>query len=126
MSKLLITLICLLFSTLSSASTVTITAQYREAANIFVIMDCVSGWWDKTFCQDDGAYQKEWSDRFGSSEQDQDLFSKYDSLRRRYYKGLGLPKDNVGPYSDGVFAKKASITEDRIAPIFYSSQTLED
>lgn len=125
MNNVLIFLFCVLVPSLSHSATVSMTAKYREAANVFVIMDCVSGWWEGTFCNDDGAYQKEWLKRFGISSEDKDLFSKYDALRQRYYKGLGAPKDESGPSSDGIFAKKASISEDLIAPAFYSSDKLE-
>jgi hypothetical protein len=89
-------------------------------------MDCVSGWWGKTFCQDDGgAYQKYWTEHFGLTGEEQDLFKKYDSVRQRYYKGLGLPPDDFGPFKDGLFAKRTGIAEDRLAPAFYSSDTLD-
>lgn len=122
----LLFLTILILPTLGQSASVSFTAQYREAGNIFVIMDCVSGWWDKTFCQDDGAYQKEWSKRFGLTDEEKKLFSKYNDLRQRYYKGLGAPKDEIGPYADGIFAKKASITEDLIAPSFYGSTNLNE
>ncbi|MES2801348.1 MAG: hypothetical protein V4654_02550 [Bdellovibrionota bacterium] len=110
----------------SQASTVTITAKYREAANIFTIMDCASGWWDKSFCYDDGQIQEEFKTRFGISDQDKTLFKKYDELRKKYYRGLGAPKEDTGPYSDGIFAKKSGIKEDLIAPAFYSSDKLDE
>ncbi len=108
------------------ASSISISVKYSEAANTFVIMDCVSGWWDKTFCQDEGgAYQRYWIDRFGLSPEEQALLKKYDALRQQYYKGLGLPKDDIGPYKDVLFAKKSGMNEDQIAPAFYGSDNLD-
>jgi hypothetical protein len=123
--KIFLTLL-VVWPNLAIASSISISAKYREAANTFVIMDCVSGWWDKTFCQDDGgAYQKYWTEHFGLTGEDQDLLKKYDSVRQRHYKGLGLPRDDFGPFKDGLFAKRTGISEDRLAPAFYSSDTLE-
>lgn len=108
------------------AGSVSISAKYREAANTYIIMDCLSGWWDKTFCQDDdGEFQRYWTERFGLSDEDREFFKKYDNFRHRYYKGLGLPKDKAGPFGDGIFSKTSGITEDLITPIFFGSDTLE-
>lgn len=110
----------------ASKNSITITVKYREAANTFVIMDCVSGWWNKTFCQDeDGAYQKYWIEHFGLSENEKGIFKQYDMVRKKYYKGLGLPKDDTGPFKDGLFARKSGIAEDQIAPSFYDSDNLD-
>ena len=109
----------------SALAKVSISAHYREPANTFDIMDCVSGWWDGTFCHDDGEYQREWEKRFGLSTEDRDLFKKYDAFRRKYYRGLGLPKEEF-QRSDGLFAKRAAINEDVIAPVFYSSESLDE
>lgn len=109
----------------ASAGQVSIKATYRPAANLFDILDCVSGWWDFTYCMDEGAYQKEWKKRFGLSEADRAEFKKYDLFRRRYFRGVGAPKEVYQP-GDGLFAKKSSIHEDLIAPAFYSSQNLAE
>lgn len=117
----------LLLPTLSNASSISISARYSEAANTFLIMDCLSGWWDRTFCQDKGGgVQEYWTKKFGLIAEDQILFKKYDDIRKRYYKGLGVAKDDIGPYADGLFAKKSGITEDLLAPLFYSSNNLQE
>lgn len=116
----------LLFPVFVQANPISISAKYSEAANTFTIMDCLSGWWDKGFCQDDeGAFQRYWVERFGLNKEDYDFFVEYDNFRQRYYKGLGLPKDEPGPFGDGLFSKKSGIAEDLIAPIFYSSSTVD-
>ncbi|MDO9183062.1 MAG: hypothetical protein Q7U04_11670, partial [Bacteriovorax sp.] len=126
MIKKIFLFLLLLFPLLGEAGSISISAKYSEAANTFVIMDCLSGWWDKTFCQDDGGeFQKYWAKRFGLTSEDRDLFKQYDVVRQKYYKGLGLPKDDIGPFKDGLFSKRSGITEDQIAPSFYSSDTLE-
>lgn len=106
-------------------SKVSISAHYREPANSFDIVDCVSKWWDGTFCNDEGAYQKEWENRFGISDEDRNLFKKYDSFRRKYFHGMGLPNVETN-IADGLFSKRRAIDEDPVAPAFYSSQTLEE
>jgi hypothetical protein len=121
--SVLVVIFLMAFSHFGRAASVSISAHYREAANIFDIMDCVSGWWDGTF---EGAYRKEWKKRFGVDADDQAFFKKYDQFRQKYFKGLGQPKNETGPFSDGLFAKRASIGEDLISPAFYSSQKLSD
>jgi hypothetical protein len=111
---------------LAVSATVSISAKYRAAANVFVIMDCVSGWWDKSFCLDEGAYQKEWSARFGLNDIEISHFKQYDVIRQKYYRGLGAPKEDTGPFSDGIFAKRSGIKEDLIAPAFYSSESIPE
>ncbi len=119
-------LMFVLLATNANAARVSILARYSESADVFVIMDCVSGWWDSSYCLDDGAYRNVWKDRFGMSVADIETFKKYDQVRQRYYKGLGLPKDPPEPYSDGIFAKRSSITEDQISPAFFSSESLDE
>lgn len=109
-----------------SAEKISITAHYREAANVFLIMDCVSGWWDKTFCYDDGAYQLEWKKLFGISNDDFESFKKYDQIRKKYYRGMGASKEDAGAFDDGIFPKKAQINEDLLAPSFYGSAHLDE
>ncbi len=104
---------------------VSIEAKYREAGNAFDILDCVSGWWDFSFCNDGGSYQEEWKKRFSISNDDKVLFNQYDALRKKYFQGLGLPKQEFIP-DDGIFAKRASLTEDLVAPAFYSSNSLDE
>ena len=116
----------LFFSPCSHSAQVKISAHYREAADIFFTMDCVSGWWDGSFCSDGDLFQKVWKERFGLSEEDQNLFKQYDLVRSRYYRGKGAPKEDTGPYSDGLFAKKSGIAEDLLAPSFLSSPTLPE
>jgi hypothetical protein len=124
--KFVVFLTCFL-AAYSYAGGVSITAHYREAADIFDIMDCTSGWWEHTFCADERAYQIEWEKRFGEfSKEDKTFFTQYDQIRRKYFRGLGMPTEDTGPYTDGVFAKRKSITEDLIAPAFYGSNDLDE
>lgn len=120
----LIYLLC--FSPFSHSAQVKISAHYREAADIFSTMDCVSGWWEGSFCSDGDLFQKIWKERFGLSQEDQALFKQYDVVRSRYYRGKGAPKEDTGPYSDGLFAKKSGIAEDLLAPAFLSSSTIPE
>ena len=73
-----------LYSSFAGANVV-LSSTYREAANIFQILDCSSGWWGD-FCGDEGAYKRDFEARQKLSIEDHDAFKSYGNIRRRYYR----------------------------------------
>lgn len=76
---------------------VKITVAYREAADLFFLMDNVSEW-DKGAT--DPLYRAEWTKRFGWSAQDQEIADRYREYRNRTMKDIVpdgiLPADVAG------------------------------
>lgn len=98
-----------------------ITVVYRDAANVFEILDNLSGWW-KGKC--DPEYREEWARRFGISAEDEQRFLAYKQIRKRYY-----PRPESDPQADpattrnGLFAPLKA--PDRLAEAFYASSTVD-
>lgn len=123
--KLIIILASLVSGSSRAFSAVTLTATYREAANIFDIMDCASNWWEG-YCNDDGEFRKEWDRRFNSDTKDQELFKQYKVIREKYYNDIdGKEKDPL-KNPNGFFARTGQTQEDRLAKAFYGSSSLDD
>jgi len=104
---------------------VTLKASYREAANIFDIMDCSSNWWDG-YCNDDGEYQKEWIRRFKLSDKDKELFTQYKNVREKYYSDVDGKEKDPSKNPNGFFSRTGQIQEDRLAKTFYGAANLND
>lgn len=111
----------ILISSLSYAS-VTFRADYREAANVFQILDCVSNW-EPDFCSDNGEYRKFWKAQFGLTEEDKKFFKEYATIRSKYFD---LAASDISWKIDGVFSRASEINEDRLSPYFYASRNLPE
>jgi hypothetical protein len=109
-------------STLAHAD-VKLKAVYSESANIFDVMDNVSNWWDG-FCEEE--YQKFWTNRYGISDDERVLFSRYKQLRERYYSDPDQAEKDPLKNRNGFFATSGAISADPLAEAFYSSSTLTE
>ncbi|MCK0127820.1 hypothetical protein [Erythrobacter sp. F6033] len=74
--------------------------EYSETADLFSMMDHVSGWWDG-FTHP--RYRSEWETRFGWSEDDQQWADRYREYRRRTYQGETQSGD-IATSPNGLFA----------------------
>lgn len=85
---------------------VQIRASYSGPANLFSLMDNVSGWLPEFT---DAAYRQEWTRRFGWSKADQAWADRYSEYRHRTYSD---PSQGRMPATspDGLFAPSASNT----------------
>lgn len=100
-----------------------INVMYRETANVFTVMDQVSEW-KKDFCK--VAYKNYWKEKYPLSKEDQSYFARYKKLREKYFVN---PESNVADVTkakSGLFVEAESLTEDPLARVFYSSETLEE
>jgi hypothetical protein len=91
----------------------TLDVTYRDAANVFEILDNVSVWWRG---KADPEYRKYWEQRYGLTEADQHRFASYKEIRKRYFSHEDDP-------DGGLFAPAKA--PDRIAETFYDVETLE-
>jgi hypothetical protein len=98
-----------------------LTVVYREAANIFEILDNVSSWWTGK-C--DPEYREDWQRRFGITAEDEKRFAVYKEIRKRYY---AYPPDvretDPSKTANGVFAPRKA--PDRLAEAFYGATTVD-
>ncbi len=101
---------------------VQITASYSEPANLFSLMDNVSGWLPEFT---DAAYREEWARRFGWSKLDQAWAVRYSKYRHRTYKD---PSQGRMPATspDGLFAPSGANTaeSDPLATHFLSQRSI--
>jgi hypothetical protein len=99
-----------------------VMVQYREAANVFEILDNVSNWLpDKC----DAEYRAEWERRFGITPEDERSFAAYKEIRKRYYPPPPeVPPGGPAKTEHGLFAPGKP--PDRIAETFYASDTLPE
>ncbi len=99
-----------------------ITVTYREAANVFEIMDNVSMWLSGK-CDEE--YRAYWQERFGVSPADEQRFASYKQLRKRSYP---RPPNDAADGSDArpasLFAPRKPV--DRLADAFYDSATVDE
>ena len=88
------------------SATVSLKASYNETADLFSLMDNVSGWLPGFT---DSAYREEWTRRFGWSQSDQEWADRYSEYRHRTYSD---PSQGILPATspDGLFAPSAANT----------------
>jgi hypothetical protein len=97
---------------------VSIAVTYREAANVFEILDNLSGWWSGK-C--DPEYRAYWKERYGITADDEQRFATYKQIRKRHYP---YPTPDEG--HDGevdLFGPTKAV--DRFAQAFYAAATLD-
>jgi hypothetical protein len=97
-----------------------LVVTYREAANVFEILDNVSSWLpDKC----DSEYRTYWQQRFGITPEDDQRFSAYKAIRERYYTFPADQEKDPLKSKNGLFAQRKP--PDRVAEAFYGAATLE-
>lgn len=102
-------------------NTASITVTYREAANVFEIMDNVSSWLPGK-CDEE--YRAYWNERFGITPADEQRFASYKQLRKRSYPRPPDGQDGSDPRTTSLFGPVKPI--DRFAAAFYDSQSLDE
>lgn len=95
-------------SAVPARADVKIEASYREAPNLFSLMDNVSGWLPEFT---DTAYRAEWTRRFGWTKSDQAWADRYSEYRHRTFSD---PSQGTMPATsaDGLFAPSGANTAD--------------
>src|SRR5262249_13757064 len=94
---------------------------YREAANVFEILDNLSNWWSGK-C--DPEYRAYWVERFGVTPEDEQRFASYKAIRKRYYDYGPSAEPTPPKPEDVLFAPRKP--PDRIAEAFYGAQTVAE
>lgn len=100
-----------------------INVVYKEPANIFTVMDQVSEW-NKDFCKT--VYKNYWKGKYPFSKADQNYFARYKKLREKYFINADSNIKDVTKAKSGLFVEAESLTEDPLAKVFYSSETLTE
>ncbi len=100
-----------------------INVAYREAANVFTVMDQVSGW-KEGFCK--STYKNYWKKKYPLSKEDQSYFGRYKNLRGKYFVNSESEITDATKATSGLFEAKEALTEDPLAKAFYSSETMEE
>ncbi len=101
-------------------SAVSITVTYREAANVFEILDNLSNWWSGK-CEVE--YRTYWKERFGITAEDDQRFAAYKQLRKRHYPH---PPDDERESEARIPLFGPVKPADLFAEAFYASDTVED
>lgn len=100
-----------------------IKISYREVANLFTIMDQVSGW-KKEFCKE--IYGQIWKEMYPLRKQDSIFFKRYKELREKYFFNPDRSTKALNESASGLFYADTSLTEDPIGYVFYQAKTLEE
>lgn len=93
--------------------------RYREAADVFEILDNLSLWWSGK-C--DPEYREHWQGRFGVTADDEQRFKAYKAVRKRYYEDRAGADPDPTKSTHGVFARRKPV--DRFAEAFYGASDL--
>ncbi len=100
---------------------VQIVVGYREAANVFEILDNVSDWLPG---KADEEYRRYWKERFGISPEDEQRFASYKQIRKRTYPRPSEGSGDGKPDEPSLFGPRKPI--DRFAESFYASASLDE
>lgn len=106
-----------------SDSTLEIQIVYSASADIFEIMDNVSGWWEG-FTED--GYKSYWLKRFGINKKDEAFFETYSNLRAKYYNDPDQKPRDPMKNRNGLFSTIGSASADPLAEAFHTSNSLEE
>ncbi|WP_395374251.1 hypothetical protein [Marinicella sp. W31] len=107
----------------SDTQIIEIQFEYSVSADVFEIMDNVSGWW-QGFTKPE--YKIFWAEKYGVSKKDDALFETYAHLRSKYYNDPSQSQKDILKNRNGFFASLESDTVDPIAQAFYTSNSLEE
>ncbi len=99
-----------------------IEVRYREAADVFEMLDQVSAWWPDYV---EPAYRQSWIDARRLEPGDSTYFARYAQLRARH---VDRTSEAGGGRRDGsgLFTAAATATADPVAAAFYQSDSLAE
>jgi hypothetical protein len=98
-----------------------ITVRYREAADVFEMLDQVSAWWPDYV---EPAYRQSWIDAGRIRSEDSTYFAQYARLRERHIDRSGQTGSGERRGASGLFTAAATATADPVAAVFYASDSM--
>jgi len=98
-------------------------AHYRQAADVFEMLDNVSDWWPG---YTDVLYREYWARHVGLSAADDTMLARYAALRTRHFSKAGQSNENPATSEGGLFTARATLSADRVGDVFYRSATIDD
>lgn len=119
-----VVVLLLICGTMPANAKTTITVSYSAPADLYSIMDNVSGWLDGFVIS---AYREEWVRRFGWSADDQKWVDRYREYRTRTFL-VDTPDPDPLTTPDGIFASRNENVAgaDPLATYFLGRPTIEN
>lgn len=106
-----------------SAAPQAAAVHYRQAADVFELLDNVSDWWPG---YTDARYRSDWIRTIGLSAADDTLLSRYAKLRVRYFDKRGQSNEDPSTSEGGLFTARATLDADPVGDVFYRSATVSE
>ena len=105
----------------AAAQLPSVVVRYREAADVFEMLDQVSAWWPEYV---EPAYRLAWTDAHLLQPGDSAFFARYAELRARHFDRTG--QDSHGNFREGsgLFTARSTLLADPMASAFYQSDSL--
>ena len=105
----------------ATAQVPSVVVRYREAADVFEMLDQVSAWWPEYV---EPAYRLAWTDAHLLQPDDSAFFARYAELRARHFDRTG--QDTNGSFRGGsaLFTSRSTLAADPVASAFYRSDSL--
>lgn len=100
-----------------------IEVRYREAADVFEMLDQVSAWWPDYV---EPAYRQSWIDAGRIRPDDSTYFAQYAQLRARHMNRMSQTGSGERRGGSGLFTAGAAATADPVAAAFYQSDSLTE
>lgn len=100
-----------------------VEVRYREAADVFEILDHVSDWWPGYL---EPEYRRAWADSVGFRRGDEEMFARYKAVRERYFDRSGQGGDTPWREGSGLFTDRAVLAADPVGAAFYASETVDE
>jgi hypothetical protein len=111
----------MLFLAVPSVSRAQVAAHYRQAADVFEILDNVSNWWPGYSNQQ---YRGYWEKHLGLSTTDEELLSEYARLRERHFDKTGQNNEDPSVSEGGLFSARTTLHADPVGEAFFRSETV--
>jgi hypothetical protein len=96
--------------------------RYREAADVFEMLDQVSAWWPDYV---EPAYRQAWIDAGRIRPDDSTYFAQYARLRERHVDRSGQTGSGERRGASGLFTAAATSTADPVAAAFHASDSID-
>jgi hypothetical protein len=96
-------------------------AHYRQAADVFELLDNVSNWWPG---YSDARYREYWVRTFGLSAEDDSLLARYARLRERHFDKTGQSNEDPATSEGGLFTARSTLHADPVGDVFLRSETI--
>jgi len=97
--------------------------HYRQAADVFELLDNVSDWWPG---YSDGRYRSYWVRHIGLSAADDTMLASYTKLRERYFDKHGQSNEDPAISEGGLFTARATLDADPVGDAFFQSETVNE